>query len=362
MTAGGRGGDRHHRGGCREGARRLRDGERARGRDRALAAELDQHAGLPWELGLAETHQVLVRNRLRDRVVLRNRRRPPGRPATWSSPPCGARKSLGSGPPPGRDRLRHGAAVPPRTPAQPESPPSARIWQSKVHRTPETVVALHAWPRTSAASSRSRPSLRASDRRGGPLDGTAAAATTCGRPRVIARLGAPSPTSRRRIVRGGPIAVRRQLRGRCPRRDRGASGRGRDAGAAEGDDARPQPRRATCRRPPASTRAEAPAARPLRAHRVGRPEPWAPSPWQGCASSHRRGQRLRRQGPLWSERLCDPRAEGSSQDQAIAGNVCLSRATGGALHLVGRAGMRFAIRNSGARRWSRDPAPMAANT
>jgi glutamate synthase domain-containing protein 2/glutamate synthase domain-containing protein 3 len=30
-----------------------------------------KHAGLPWELGLAEVHQVLVRNRLRDRVVLR---------------------------------------------------------------------------------------------------------------------------------------------------------------------------------------------------------------------------------------------------------------------------------------------------
>jgi glutamate synthase (NADPH/NADH) large chain len=28
------------------------------------------HAGLPWELGLAEAHQTLVRNRLRDRVVL----------------------------------------------------------------------------------------------------------------------------------------------------------------------------------------------------------------------------------------------------------------------------------------------------
>jgi glutamate synthase domain-containing protein 2/glutamate synthase domain-containing protein 1/glutamate synthase domain-containing protein 3 len=30
-----------------------------------------KHAGLPWELGLAEVHQVLVRNRLRDRVTLR---------------------------------------------------------------------------------------------------------------------------------------------------------------------------------------------------------------------------------------------------------------------------------------------------
>ncbi len=29
-----------------------------------------KHAGLPWELGLAEAHQVLMQNHLRDRVVL----------------------------------------------------------------------------------------------------------------------------------------------------------------------------------------------------------------------------------------------------------------------------------------------------
>ncbi len=29
-----------------------------------------KHAGLPWELGIAETHQVLVKNNLRDRVIL----------------------------------------------------------------------------------------------------------------------------------------------------------------------------------------------------------------------------------------------------------------------------------------------------
>ncbi len=42
-------------------------------------------------------------------------------------------------------------------------------------------------------------------------------------------------------------------------------------------------------------------------------------------------------------------ADGAAQDQAIAGNVCLFGATAGALHLIGRAGMRFAVRNSGAR-------------
>ncbi len=37
-----------------------------------------------------------------------------------------------------------------------------------------------------------------------------------------------------------------------------------------------------------------------------------------------------------------------AENEAIAGNTCLYGATGGTLHLVGRAGMRFAVRNSGA--------------
>jgi glutamate synthase domain-containing protein 3 len=37
-----------------------------------------------------------------------------------------------------------------------------------------------------------------------------------------------------------------------------------------------------------------------------------------------------------------------AEREAIAGNTCLYGATGGRLHLVGRAGMRFAVRNSGA--------------
>jgi glutamate synthase (NADPH/NADH) large chain len=40
---------------------------------------------------------------------------------------------------------------------------------------------------------------------------------------------------------------------------------------------------------------------------------------------------------------------GTADPQVLAGNVCLFGATGGALHVVGRAGMRFAVRNSGAR-------------
>ena len=38
----------------------------------------------------------------------------------------------------------------------------------------------------------------------------------------------------------------------------------------------------------------------------------------------------------------------SASTEAIAGNTVLYGATAGELHLIGRAGMRFAIRNSGA--------------
>nr|MBA2382070.1 glutamate synthase subunit alpha [Chloroflexota bacterium] len=44
----------------------------------------------------------------------------------------------------------------------------------------------------------------------------------------------------------------------------------------------------------------------------------------------------------------EPSLAAEPHRQAIAGNTCLYGATGGRLHIVGRAGMRFAVRNSGA--------------
>jgi glutamate synthase domain-containing protein 3 len=44
----------------------------------------------------------------------------------------------------------------------------------------------------------------------------------------------------------------------------------------------------------------------------------------------------------------EPELLGSEGATSVAGNTCLYGATGGRLHLVGRAGMRFAVRNSGA--------------
>ena len=51
------------------------------------------HAGLPWELGVAETHQTLVLSNLRDRIVLR--RTASVTAGTWSLPHCSAQKNTG---------------------------------------------------------------------------------------------------------------------------------------------------------------------------------------------------------------------------------------------------------------------------
>ena len=67
--AGERGGRRHGRRRRGQGRRGLRRHLRLRGRHRApRPVSSIKYAGLPWELGLAETQQVLVQNQMRDRI------------------------------------------------------------------------------------------------------------------------------------------------------------------------------------------------------------------------------------------------------------------------------------------------------
>jgi glutamate synthase domain-containing protein 3 len=54
--------------------------------------------------------------------------------------------------------------------------------------------------------------------------------------------------------------------------------------------------------------------------------------------------------------------EGDAGDPVLAGNTVLYGATGGELYCAGRAGERFAVRNSGAPRSSRGSATTAAST
>ena len=70
--AGGALGHRHHRGRRRQGQGRRDPDLRPCRRHRRLARRPSiKYAGMPWEMGLSEAHQVLTLNRLRDRVTLR---------------------------------------------------------------------------------------------------------------------------------------------------------------------------------------------------------------------------------------------------------------------------------------------------
>ncbi len=72
-----------------------------------------KHAGLPWELGLAETHQTLVLNDLRSRIARRVRRQAADRARRGRRLPAGGRGVRLLGRPAGEPRLRHDAGLPP---------------------------------------------------------------------------------------------------------------------------------------------------------------------------------------------------------------------------------------------------------
>ena len=63
-----------------------------------------KHAGVPWELGLAETQQVLVLNQLRDRIVVQtDGQMKTGRDVVVACP-CSGPRSTGSPPRPSSSR------------------------------------------------------------------------------------------------------------------------------------------------------------------------------------------------------------------------------------------------------------------
>jgi hypothetical protein len=92
-------GDRRRHGRRRrgQGARRPHPDRRRHGGTGASPLTSIKHAGLPWELGIAETHQTLVLNDLRSGWCCRPTAR--SRPAaTWRSPRCSAPRSSASPP------------------------------------------------------------------------------------------------------------------------------------------------------------------------------------------------------------------------------------------------------------------------
>ena len=318
-----------------------------------------KHVGIPWELGLAEVHQVLMRNGLRDRVALRtDGGLQTGRDVVIAALLGAEEYGFGTAAlvALGCDMARqcHLDTCPTGIATQRED------LRAKFTGTPEDVVRFF----TAIAEDVRRELSRLGAPSLGEVVGEAArlrpdATRTLDLDRLLrlprgrrrrATLG-PRPRTlevERRRRRGGP--ARGRVRRRGPRSRRGLE---HPVGLGHG---------------PRASRDITTAERSFGAHTTGahraRPRPPAvrwrlagsagqsfgafANPRVGWSWSARRtttSARVSRAGRSSSVRRTRSRA---AVDLAIAGNACLYGATGGRLHLVGRAGIRFAVRNSGA--------------
>ncbi len=312
-----------------------------------------KHAGLPWELGLAEVHQVLVRNRLRDRVALRtDGGLQTGRDVVVAAL-LGA-EEFGFGTAAlvaiGCDMARqcHLDTCPTGIATQRDD------LRAKFAGTPEQVVAFF-----TAIAEDVRRELAALGVR------------TVGE--VVGRADLLSVVERSALeldpVVSAPRWIGDQRIRDLPPKDRPLfAGRPRPAGfEADAVDRLVEQVEAGRRvvvREPVTTRDRSVGAR-LAGALSRRPEPrqlphvsyrLTGSAGQSLGAFAVAGMRIEVVGEAndyvgkgLSGGTIVIRPEGPADGHALAGNVCLYGATGGILHVVGRAGMRFAVRNSGAR-------------
>jgi len=309
-----------------------------------------KHAGLPWELGLAETHQVLVRNRLRDRVTLRtDGGLQTGRDVVVAAMLGAEEYGFGTAAlvAIGCDMARqcHLDTCPTGIATQRED------LRAKFTGTPEQVVAFF----TALAEDVRRElaalglrSLGDAVGRADLLEASGAAAIDLGRLQAApawAPASAEPPKDRPRWAdRPADDSFEADTLDAILAR------------VAEGE---------TLVRAPVTTRDRSIGAR-LAGALQRRPEPrqlphvryeLTGSAGQSLGAFAVAGMRIQLTGEandyvgkgLSGATVVVRPPEGAAQDQALAGNVCLFGATAGALHVVGRAGMRFAVRNSGAR-------------
>ena len=106
-------GRRHHRGGRGQGQGRRDPDLGPQRRHRGLARSTSiKYAGLPWEMGLTEAHQVLTMNNLRERVIAAHRRRAAHRARHRDGGDAGGRGVRHRHRGADRHGLHHGAPVP----------------------------------------------------------------------------------------------------------------------------------------------------------------------------------------------------------------------------------------------------------
>ncbi|MCV0402466.1 MAG: glutamate synthase subunit alpha [Chloroflexi bacterium] len=309
-----------------------------------------KHAGLPWELGLAETHQVLVRNRLRDRVALRtDGGLQTGRDVLVAAMLGAEEYGFGTAAlvAIGCDMARqcHLDTCPTGIATQRED------LRAKFTGTPEQVVAFF-----TAIAEDVRRELAAV--------GLRSIHEAIGRSELLDVAGA-SALDLRRLVVGpswSPPAMDAPMdRPRWPGRPAdecfeaveldGVMSRLGDGDVVVRAEVRPRDRSIGARVSGAlSLRTEPRRLAHVRYELTG-------SAGQSLGAFAVAGVRIELAGEandyvgkgLSGGTIVVRPAEGDPQHHARAGNVCLFGATGGSLHVVGRAGMRFAVRNSGAR-------------
>ena len=272
---------------------------RPRGGTGASPLSSIKHVGAPWELGLAEVHQVLLRNDLRDRVALRtDGGLQTGRDLLVAAL-LGAEEFAFGTAALVVDRLRHGPPVPPRHVPDRASPPSARTCGPSSRARPRTSSATsRPSPRTSVASwppSAPGPSARSSARAGGCSTPVPAAraelAPVIGAsswPASAARRANPASAGRD-IGRAPASALEHRCRDRVPRPGFG------DGRRSAADHRRPLVRSRADRRPRARR-----VPRPVRLELRGAAgQSFGAFAGPGVElQPDRSGQRLRRQGPV----------------------------------------------------------------
>jgi glutamate synthase domain-containing protein 2/glutamate synthase domain-containing protein 1/glutamate synthase domain-containing protein 3 len=312
-----------------------------------------KHAGLPWELGLAEVHQVLVRNRLRDRVTLRtDGGLQTGRDVVVAAM-LGA-EEFGFGTSAlvalGCDMARqcHLDTCPTGIATQ---RPELR---AKFTGTPDKVVAFFTAIAEDVRSELARLGLA----RLGDAVGRADLLAEIDRSvlDLAPMLGAPviSSRGRARPPRDRPLVERVAIGSMTfEQRRMDEVMRSVEAGKPVVVTAQvtTRDRSIGARLAGALSRREEPRQLPHVTYRL------AGSAGQSLGAFAVAGMRIEVTGEandyvgkgLSGATVVVRPARDDQPDHAIAGNVCLYGATGGALHLVGRAGMRFAVRNSGAR-------------
>jgi glutamate synthase domain-containing protein 2/glutamate synthase domain-containing protein 3 len=315
-----------------------------------------KHAGLPWELGLAEVHQVLVRNHLRDRVALRtDGGLQTGRDVVVAAM-LGA-EEFGFGTAAlvaiGCDMARqcHLDTCPTGIATQRED------LRAKFAGTPEQVVAFFT-------------ALAEDVRRELASVGARSLDDVLGR----ADLLEPVPASALvldRVVSAPRWEVPAERRGSAPR-DQSRPTTGPSPSGFEVDALPAILERVAASRLVTIRARVTPRDRGIGTRLAGalarRPEPrqlprvryeLTGSAGQSLGAFSVAGMRIAVTGQAndyvgkglsgGTVVVKPPEVLADGQRQALAGNVCLFGATGGTLHVLGHAGMRFAVRNSGAR-------------